>query len=152
MLSLLPRRSGWAYRFAHSPQPYQPSPINAPWCFLTKLRSALGPVRFFLGRPMYFVCSLILAVSVLFAPAVAVAQIQPGSAGGTIGKHEKSISGGEEQPKAKTRSSRARPRSTSHVTAAHRVRGPAAAPPASSDCPTRALSGLAAQFSFTGCD
>jgi hypothetical protein len=50
---------------------------------------------------MYFVCSLILAASVLFAPAVAVAQIQPGSAGGTIGKHEKSISGDEEQPKAK---------------------------------------------------
>ena len=50
---------------------------------------------------MYFVCSLVLAASVLFAPAVAVAQIQPGSAGGTIGKHEKSISGDEEQPKAK---------------------------------------------------
>src|SRR5271163_436586 len=27
MLSPLPRRSGWAYQFAHSPQPYQPSPI-----------------------------------------------------------------------------------------------------------------------------
>src|ERR1700687_5749541 len=27
MLSPLPRRSGWAYCFAHSPQPYQPSPI-----------------------------------------------------------------------------------------------------------------------------
>jgi len=53
---------------------------------------------------MYFVCSLILAVSVFFAPAVAVAQIQPGSAGGTIGKHEKSISGDDEQPKAKSRS------------------------------------------------
>src|SRR5580700_10133814 len=26
MLSPLPRRSGWAYSFAHSPQPYQPSP------------------------------------------------------------------------------------------------------------------------------
>ena len=26
MLSPLPRRSGWAYCFAHSPQPYQPSP------------------------------------------------------------------------------------------------------------------------------
>jgi hypothetical protein len=26
MLSPLPRRSGWAYYFAHSPQPYQPSP------------------------------------------------------------------------------------------------------------------------------
>jgi hypothetical protein len=25
MLSPLPRRSGWAYYFAHSPQPYQPS-------------------------------------------------------------------------------------------------------------------------------
>ena len=50
---------------------------------------------------MHFVCSLILAVSLLFAPAVAVAQIQPGIAGGTIGKHEKSISGDEEQPKAK---------------------------------------------------
>jgi len=76
---------------------------------------------------MHFVCSLILAVSVFFLPAVAVAQIQPGSAGGTIGKHEKSISGDEEQPKAKSRS-HARPRPTSHVTAAHRVRGPAAAP------------------------
>ena len=28
MLSPLPRRSGWAYCFAHSPQPYQPSPIT----------------------------------------------------------------------------------------------------------------------------
>ena len=45
---------------------------------------------------MYFVCSLILAVSVLFAPAVAVAQIQPGSVGGTIGKTNKSLSGGED--------------------------------------------------------
>ena len=26
MLPPLPRRSGWAYCFAHSPQPYQPSP------------------------------------------------------------------------------------------------------------------------------
>ena len=26
MLSPLPRRSGWPYSFAHSPQPYQPSP------------------------------------------------------------------------------------------------------------------------------
>src|SRR6202163_4270431 len=29
MLSPLPRRSGWAYCFAHSPQPYQPSPITS---------------------------------------------------------------------------------------------------------------------------
>ena len=28
MLSPLPRRSGWACCFAHSPQPYQPSPIT----------------------------------------------------------------------------------------------------------------------------
>ena len=28
MLSPLPRRSGWAHCFAHSPQPYQPSPIT----------------------------------------------------------------------------------------------------------------------------
>jgi len=45
---------------------------------------------------MYFVCSLVLAVSVLFAPTLAVAQIQPGSAGGTIGKTNKSLSGGED--------------------------------------------------------
>jgi hypothetical protein len=78
---------------------------------------------------MYFVRSLILAVTVLFAPAVAVAQIQPGSAGGTIGKHEKSISGGEEQPKVKSRSSHARPRPASKVTAVHHGPRPAAAPP-----------------------
>ncbi len=117
---------------------------------------------------MYFVCSLILAVSVLFAPAVAVAQIQPGSGGGTIGKHEKSISGGEEQPKAKTRSSHeeqpkaksrsshARPRPTSHVTAVSPVRGPAAAPPGDvtnwrADRPNCQHVELSAQHSGTFC-
>ena len=78
---------------------------------------------------MYFVYSLILAVSVLFVPAVAVAQTQPGSAGGTIGKHEKSISGGVEQPTTKSRESRPRPRPASNVTAVHHGPRPAAAPP-----------------------
>ncbi len=105
---------------------------------------------------MHFVCSLILAVSVFLAPAVAVAQIQPGSVGGTIGKHEKTISGGEEQPKAKSRSSHARPRPTSHVTAAHPVRGPAAAPHEGAtnwraDRPNCQHVELSAQFSGEAC-
>ena len=79
---------------------------------------------------MYFVGLLIFAVSVFLAPGVA--QTQPGSVGGTIGKHEKSISGEEEQPKAKSRSSHARPRPASHLT--HPDRDPAAAPRASSNC------------------
>lgn len=98
---------------------------------------------------MHFVCSLVLAVNVLFAPAVAVAQTQPGSAGGTIGKHEKSISGDDEQPKAKSRSDHARPRPTSRVTAAHRVRGSAGASRTSSNC--RLLQG-SAQFGIEICD
>ena len=50
-----------------------------------------------LGRPMYFLGSLVFAVSLLFAPAVTVAQVQPSSTGGTIGNANKSISGEGEQ-------------------------------------------------------
>lgn len=78
---------------------------------------------------MYFVGSLIFVLSVLFAPVAAFAQTQPGSAGGTIGKHEKSISGGVEQPTTMRRESRPRPRPASKVTAVHHGPRPAAAPP-----------------------
>jgi hypothetical protein len=37
---------------------------------------------------------LIFAVSVLLAPAGAVAQVQPGGTGGSVGKQDKSLSGG----------------------------------------------------------
>ncbi len=37
------------------------------------------------------------ACAVVLIPTLALAQLQPGSAGGTIGKTDKSISGGEEQ-------------------------------------------------------
>jgi hypothetical protein len=101
------------------------------WVVCFRSRKLLSSIRI-LENPMYFVGLLIFAISVFLAPGVAVAQTQPGSAGGTIGKHEKSISGDEEQPKAKSRSSHARLRPASHVT--HPDRGPAAAPRASSNC------------------
>jgi hypothetical protein len=46
---------------------------------------------------MYFLGSIVFAVSLLFAPALTVAQVQPGSTGGTIGNANKSISGEGEQ-------------------------------------------------------
>ena len=49
---------------------------------------------------MYFLGSLVFAVSLLFAPAVTVAQVQPGGTGGTIGNANKSISGEGEQSKS----------------------------------------------------
>jgi hypothetical protein len=47
-----------------------------------------------MGRPMHRTASFIFVVSVILAPAAAVAQVQPGGTGGTVGKHDKSISGG----------------------------------------------------------
>ena len=43
---------------------------------------------------MHRIASLIFAASVLWTSAIAVAQVQPGSTGGTVGKQDKSVSGG----------------------------------------------------------
>ena len=43
---------------------------------------------------MYRAVLLIFAVNVLMAPASGIAQVQPGSTGGSVGKQDKSISGG----------------------------------------------------------
>ncbi len=102
-----------------------------------------------LGRPMPFVGLLIFAVSVLFVPTLAIAQTQPGSVGGAIGKHDKSISGEQEQPATESRHSRPRPRPAANVTAAPHGPVPAAAPQASSNC--RLLQG-SAQFGIEICD
>jgi hypothetical protein len=98
---------------------------------------------------MYFVGLLIFAASVFFVPTVATAQTQPGSVGGTIGKHEKSISGEEEQPTTKNRTSRPRPRPASTVTAAPHGPGPAEAPQARPNC---RLNQGSAQFGIEVCD
>jgi hypothetical protein len=45
-------------------------------------------------RPMHRVVLLIFAMNVLLAPASAIAQVQPGGTGGSVGKQDKSISGG----------------------------------------------------------
>jgi hypothetical protein len=84
---------------------------------------------------MYFVGSLIFVLSVLFAPVAAFAQTQPGSAGGTIGKHDKSISGEEGQPTTTGHNSRPRPRRASNVTATHHGPRPARAPQALPEAP-----------------
>ncbi len=83
---------------------------------------------------MQFVYSLLFAISVLSAPAVAVAQTPPGSVGGTIGKHDKSISGENEQPKTRSSAIHPRPRAVSPFTAAHHGSRPAAAAPPDKDC------------------
>jgi hypothetical protein len=44
---------------------------------------------------MHRTASLIFAASVFWTSAIAVAQVQPGSTGGTVGKQDKSVSGGD---------------------------------------------------------
>src|ERR1700722_2480284 len=43
---------------------------------------------------MHRTASLIFAAGVFWTSAIAVAQVQPGSTGGTVGKQDKSVSGG----------------------------------------------------------
>ena len=43
---------------------------------------------------MHRIASLIFAASVFWTSAIAVAQVQPGSTGGTVGKQDTSVSGG----------------------------------------------------------
>ncbi len=53
-----------------------------------------------------FTIRLLAAFALMLMPAVALAQLQPGSTGGTIGQTGKSSSGGEEsssQPEAQRR-------------------------------------------------
>lgn len=41
----------------------------------------------------------VMLIAVVLLPSIALAQVQPGSTGGTVGKREKSISGGEDGAK-----------------------------------------------------
>ncbi|MGP0090116.1 MAG: hypothetical protein ACLPKB_09185 [Xanthobacteraceae bacterium] len=47
---------------------------------------------------MHRIAPLVLAIVVLYGPTITAAQVQSGSTGGTIGKQDKSASGGEEAP------------------------------------------------------
>ena len=67
-----------------------------------------------------FRAALLIPIGLVLAPALAVAQVQPGSTGGAIGKMEKSVSGGEDAPAVRA------PKST------HRARPDAPAKPAES--------------------
>ena len=55
---------------------------------------------------MHRAVSLILSMSLILGQSIAVAQMQPGSVGGTIGKRDKSISGDEESAPLPQRSKR----------------------------------------------
>jgi hypothetical protein len=55
---------------------------------------------------MHRAASLIFAGSVFLVSAVAVAQVQPGSTGGTIGKQNKSVSGEDQSPPPAQRAKR----------------------------------------------
>jgi hypothetical protein len=59
---------------------------------------------------MHRAVSLILSISLVLVSAIAVAQVQPGSTGGTIGKQNKSISGEDSAPPAQRSKRSARTR------------------------------------------
>jgi hypothetical protein len=73
---------------------------------------------------MHRTASLTFAASVFWTSAIAVAQVQPGSTGGTVGKQDKAVSGGNTPQESRPSTSKREPHlSVAKISSCGRIAG-----------------------------
>ena len=103
--------------------------INEPWCFLTKLKAALGPVSLFgEDRCISFVRSFWQSVCFLLRPSLSH-KYSPAVPEERLASTKNQFREGSNSQQSMRRESRPRPRPASNVTAVHHGPRPAAASP-----------------------